>query len=79
MFAARLPKKRWFFSFQENLEDARATAKSNLEKEKEEVGLLQGEILSTDILYSNVRKKVFLKRDYRKQTHQSIFKKQTQY
>ncbi|XP_023327415.1 uncharacterized protein LOC111700662 [Eurytemora carolleeae] len=37
----------------ENLEDARAIAKSNLEKEKEEVGLLQGEILSTDILYSN--------------------------
>ena len=73
------PKKDDFFSFLENLEDARARAKSNLEKEKEEVGLLQGEILSTDILYSNVRNKVFLKRDYRKQINQSILIKETRY
>lgn len=72
-------KRMIFLSFLENLEDARATAKSNLEKEKEEVGLLQGEILSTDILYSNVRNKVFLKRDYRKQINQSILIKETRY
>ena len=72
-------KRMIFLSFLENLEDARARAKSNLEKEKEEVGLLQGEILSTDILYSNVRNKVFLKRDYRKQINQSILIKEKRY